>query len=113
MVQIVNGEANPDDTDTASLATRIVGRMYPTTGSNGQRIPSTAAGIRNFWRWFNGVQQKRVDGKTGKNDRGNQGADNGVADSWTRDNQGRPRVFYHGTADDFSTFDLYHPNRKD
>ena len=24
-----------------------------------------------------------------------------------------PRVFYHRTADDFSTFNLYHQNRKD
>jgi len=54
-----------------------------------------------------------MDGKTGENDRGNQGADNGAADSWTRDNQGRPRIFYHGTPDDFSAFDLDRKNRKD
>jgi hypothetical protein len=91
----------------------VDGRMYPTTDSNGQRIHSTDAGIRNFWRWFNGVQQERVDGNKGDNDRGNQGEDYETPGSWTRDNRGRPRVFYHGTADDFSTFDLYHRNRKD
>jgi hypothetical protein len=91
----------------------VDGKMYPTTDSTGQRIHSTDAGIRNFWRWFNGFQPKRVAGNEGDNGKGNQGEDNGVAGSWTRDNRGRPRVFYHGTADDFSAFDLRHPNRKD
>ena len=61
------------------------------------------------------VQPKRVAGKDGQGatDRGNNRTDKGAAGSWTRDNQGRPRVFYHGTADDFSTFDLYQQNRKD
>lgn len=54
-----------------------------------------------------------MDGKTRENNGGNNGADNGIADSWTRNHAGRLRVFYHGTADDFSTFDLNHQNRKD
>ncbi|MBA4143999.1 MAG: hypothetical protein H0X43_13715 [Nitrosospira sp.] len=87
--------------------------MYTTSEVTGQLTTPTDEGIKNFWRWFNGVQQKGKDGKKGANDRGNNRADNGAARSWTRDHAGRPRVFYHGTADGFSTFDLYHKNRKD
>ena len=100
-----------------NLSDRAVvdGKMHLTTTSTGARIHPTDEGIRNFWRWFNGVQPKRVAGKDGqrKIDRGNHGADNGAAGSWTRDSRGRPQVFYHGTGDDFSTFNLYHQNRKD
>ena len=89
----------------------------PTTNSNGQLIYPTEEGIRNFWRWFDGVRSRGVAEEVG------QGADDGGVDGvgngdtagrrYALDEQGQPRVFYHGTRDSFDIFDLDHPNRKD
>lgn len=52
----------------------------PTTNSNGQPIAASEEGLRNFWRWF--------------------------GDSQVVDNEGRPRVVYHGSpVGDLTEFD--------
>lgn len=58
----------------------IDGKERPTRNSNGGLIHPTEEGIRNFWEWFGG--------------------------SKTTDGQGRPLVVYHGTQQDFTTFDV-------
>ena len=94
--------------------TAVDGKMYPTANSLGQRIHPTDEGIKNFWRWFNGFRQRGLDEKDGQGENGrrDQGADSGAA-GLTRDSRGRPRVYFHGTTEKFSVFDLDHPERKD
>lgn len=60
----------------------VDGRMRPTTNANGQQIATSRAGVEAFWRWF--------------------GA------SVTVDENGRPKVFYHGTSkdQDFKKFNV-------
>jgi hypothetical protein len=57
----------------------VDGVRRPTTNSNGRPIAATEEGVRNFWRWF--------------------------GDSKVVDDQGRPLVVYHGTTEDFASFD--------
>ncbi|MDC7704060.1 ADP-ribosyltransferase-containing protein [Vogesella indigofera] len=59
-----------------------------------------------------------ANGETRQNRRGTAGADEGGANGsrevpYGLGRMGRPRVFYHGTRDDITAFDLNHPNRKD
>ena len=56
----------------------INGVDRPTTNSNGKPIAQDEDGVRRFWEWF--------------------------GSSAVVDEQGRPRVVYHGTAADFSVF---------
>ena len=83
-----------------------------------------------FKRWY-GDWQNAADGQgaRGLQGRAGQGADAGgkqrrsapvlpaaarfAAEHGPVDGAGRVAVWHHGTADDFSTFDLSHPNRKD
>jgi len=58
----------------------VDGVERPTLNSEGKRIHPTEEGIRNFYRWFK--------------------------DSKAVDEQGRPRVHYHGTVHDFSEFKM-------
>lgn len=58
----------------------VDGTDRPTTNSKGQPIHPTEEGVRNFYKWF--------------------------GDSKVVDEQGRPLVVYHGTAKDFTEFDL-------
>lgn len=90
----------------------VDGIERPTQNSNGQPIYNTAEGIRNFWRWYDGVRSEGLGKKNenGARPGGTYGADNGITGL---DERGRPRVFYHGTSDSFDSFDLEHANRKD
>lgn len=56
----------------------VDGVMRPALNSAGRRIHPTEEGVENFWRWF--------------------------GNSKTTDEQGRPLVVYHGTANDFDAF---------
>lgn len=56
----------------------VDGVARPRTDSSGQPIAATDEALRNFWRWF--------------------------GDSKVVDEQGRPLVVYHGTAEDFDAF---------
>ena len=88
----------------------------PTTNTEGRPIHYTEAGIRNFWRWIDGLQRERMARTTEPYEKRGRLAQNDRRDSPARyffDEQGRPRVFYHGTAEDIAAFDLDHPNRKD
>ena len=58
----------------------VDGVTRPAKNSNGKPIAQTEEGLRNFWRWF--------------------------GDSRVVDSEGRPLVVYHGTAKDFTEFDL-------
>jgi len=52
--------------------------------------------------------------RSGENARGLRATAQGLAQQpYGLDEQGRPRIFLHGTASDFSTFDFEHPQRKD
>jgi hypothetical protein len=95
----------------------VDGTERPTTNSEGKLIHATRQGIYSFWRWYDS-HGRRVDSATTE-DKDN-GRDNGSSDDASRDGRGRgraveqePVVYYHGTSDDFSTFDINHPNRKD
>lgn len=57
----------------------IDGKDRSTTNSNGNPLAQTEEGVRNFYKWF--------------------------GDSRVVDEQGRPLVMYHGTNQDFDTFD--------
>lgn len=67
--------------EAKSLPERIDvdGKSRPTTNSLGQPIHTTEEKVRNFWRWF--------------------------GDSKVVDDQGRPKVVYHGTRSDIESFD--------
>jgi len=56
----------------------VDGVQRPTTNSNGQQIDDTEEKIRNFWKWF--------------------------GNSRMVDEQGRPKVYYHGTKNNFDAF---------
>lgn len=56
----------------------VDGKERPTTNSRGRPIAATKEGLENFWRWF--------------------------GESITMDKNGRPRVFFHGSRKDFSSF---------
>lgn len=73
----------PDGTTTVE----VDGVTRSALNSNGKPIHWSVEGIRNFWRWF--------------------------GESKVVDEQGRPVVVYHGTADSFDQFELDQPNRKD
>lgn len=90
----------------------VDGIERPTQNSNGRPIYNTAEGIRNFWRWYDGVRSEGLGKKNenGARPGGTYGADNGITGL---DERGRPRGFYHGTSDSFDSFDLEHANRKD
>ena len=75
-------QASPVESPSGATGNTIEvdGKMRPTTNSNGKPIAQTEEGLRNFWRWFAGSK---------------------VVDA-----EGRPLVVYHGTAKDFTKFDL-------
>ncbi len=86
----------------------------PTTNSEGLPIHYTEEGIRNFWRWIDGIQRAGVDSQgAASSRRGNAQGASETASRYLFDEQGRPRVFYHGTSDDVKAFNLTHRNRKD
>lgn len=60
--------------------TDVVGKKRPTKNSDGQPIAKSEPALRNFWNWF--------------------------GDSKVVDEQGRPLVVYHGTKEEFDTFDI-------
>jgi len=99
----------------------IDGIERPAVNSEGRPIHESTAGIVNFWRWFDGFQRGRVGGKAvagayaGGNRRGVRfdSADGRRGREVGLDDRGRPRVFFHGTAEAIDAFDLDHPNRKD
>ncbi len=98
----------------------VDGAQRPAQNSNGKPIHSSDEGIRNFWRWHDGGDErgrnKPILGEDGISDiNGGDAPDregNGRALS-TLDSSGRPRVYHHGTADDFGVLDTDHTNRKD
>lgn len=68
----------------------------------------------NFKRWYSGVygktaQRNDVGGDAGQLAPGSVGSQR----SGPVDSAGNPIVFYHGTRDDITAFDINHPNRKD
>ncbi len=87
----------------------------PTTNSNGKPIHPTEEGIRNFWRWIDGLQRERLDRQSeGSEEHGrSQSPDSGISNRFIFDDQGRPRVFYHGTNADIESFDLDHSGKWD
>lgn len=64
--------------ETSPATIEVDGVERPTTNSDGKPIHPTEKGIRNFWEWF--------------------------GDSKVVDEQGRPKVVYHGTGKDFEEF---------
>ena len=56
----------------------VDGVQRPTVNSNGQQIDDTEEKIRNFWKWF--------------------------GNSRMVDEHGRPKVYYHGTKNNFDAF---------
>ncbi|WP_320056047.1 hypothetical protein [Desulfuromonas thiophila] len=116
------------ENDADILATLVVdGLERPTNNSKGRPIHATEEGTRNFWRWFDrtGAAQRGRDvvrqrglaaqDGAGQDDAGDHGAAVGVAGAAEVgiNGSGQPIVYYHGTKDDFSAFDLEHGNRKD
>lgn len=93
----------------------VDGVERPAMNSNGQPIHPTEEGIRNFWRWHDGLQRERLDRARQRGGRyaGSKQADSGVSSRFLFDEQGRPRVFYHGTNADIVSFDLDHPEKWD
>jgi hypothetical protein len=86
----VTGEAPSGETVLQQERTIQVdgGARRPITDSTGKPVGRTFKEQQNFWRW--------------------------AKDTKVVDEKGRPRVLYHGTADDIvPAFDLDHPNRKD
>jgi hypothetical protein len=69
------------------LESRPPVQAIPDIDSTGKPVHSTPEGRENFKRWFVGSTQTNE--------------------------QGQPTELYHGTADDFDTFELASPNRKD
>ena len=66
--------------------------------------------------WFNGFQNQVLErqARRGEYARGLRTTTQGLAQQpFGLDVQGRPRIFLHGTASDFSTFDFEHPQRQD
>lgn len=63
----------------------VNGKSRPTRNSNGQLIHPTIEGIEKFWEWF--------------------------GDSKVVDAEGKPMVVYHGTRDEFDTFNTSGINR--
>lgn len=61
-----------------STEVEVDGVMRPALNSEGRPIHDTVEAVQNFWRWF--------------------------GDSKVVDEQGRPMVVYHGTPEDFDTF---------
>ena len=83
----------------------------PTTNSNGKPIHPTEQGVVNFWKWIDGLDRERLDRQNVESDNGLgvSGADNGASRrSAIFDEQGRPRVFYHGTNANIESFNLDH-----
>ena len=58
----------------------VDGATRSTTNSEGQLLAKDEEGVRNFWRWF--------------------------GDSKIVDAEGRPKVMYHGSPNDFEVFDF-------
>jgi len=84
--------------------------------ANNKPIYSTKEGIANFWEWFNGFRDQALERPAagGENARGLRATTARPAGQpYGLDDQGRPKIFLHGTASDFSTFDFEHAQRKD
>lgn len=60
--------------------TDVIGKKRTVYNSNGERIAKSEPALRNFWNWF--------------------------GDSKVVDEDGRPLVVYHGTKEEFDTFDI-------
>ena len=87
----------------------------PSVDANGRPLHYTDEGVANFWRWFDGVGRKSLEGESaaGQDRTGVNRTGEGNPERFATDGAGRPRNYFHGTADDFHEFDLEHPNRKD
>ena len=100
-----------------SATINVDGVDRPTMNSRGRPIHYTEAGIVNFWRWFDDFQRRELDQEGEKSDHGGRtprsGERNPAGGRGGIDEQGRPRVFFHGTADNIRYFDLDHKNKKD
>lgn len=105
-------DATPDLPETIL----VDGVNRPTMSAEGRPIHYTENGVRNFWRWIDGLQRERVARATEPNEEWGGFAQDDRRDSPSRyffDEQGRPRIFYHGTDTSIEAFDLDHPARKD
>lgn len=70
-------EVNPEYTGETIEVNGVERTVY---NSNGERIAKSEPALRNFWNWF--------------------------GDSKVVDEDGRPLVVYHGTKEEFDTFDI-------
>lgn len=77
--QQVQGKASPAYSSSAEKTVEVDGVRRPIENAKGQLIAEDMHKQMAFWRWFK--------------------------DSAVKDEQGRPLVVYHGTADDFAVFD--------
>lgn len=95
----------------------VDGVERPAVNADGKPIHYTEEGIRNFWRWIDGTNEQRLAGKAeqGANATGVSGSTerNPAVAKYLFDEQGRPRVFLHGTTADIAAFDLDHKGRLD
>ncbi|MDE1545915.1 hypothetical protein PTW32_10835 [Dechloromonas agitata] len=95
----------------------VDGVERPALNSNGKPIAPTEEGLRNFWRWMNETNERRLARTTGQGEdqRGihRPAERNPAVSRFLFDDAGRPRVFFHGTASDFASFDLDHAGRLD
>ncbi len=73
-----NGIEEPKTPIGDTKTVMVDGKERTVFNSEGRPIHPTEEGVRNFWRWF--------------------------GDSKVVDEQGRPKVMYHGTKSDFDTF---------
>lgn len=98
----------------------VDGVERPAQNSEGQPIHWSVEGVRNFWRWADGIRSSGLGEKAGsgkdhgrihRDSNGTAVAGRGVGPTF--DAHGRPIVFVHGTRDDITAFDLNHGNRKD
>lgn len=72
------------DRDSSVRLIKVETVVRPTKNSDGQPIAKSEPALRNFWNWF--------------------------GDSKVVDEDGRPLVVYHGTEDEFDTFDIEKSN---
>lgn len=92
----------------AQKEVQVDGVVRLTTDSSGRQLHYTEEGVKNFWRWFDG---RGLDGKSraGKDGAGIEGSD--LGSRCASDENGQPRIFYHGTDTDISAFDTEHPGK--
>lgn len=99
----------------------VNGKQRPTTNSEGNPIHSTLEGVKNFWEWFDGNDERRrsqVD-KANASSELNGGSDAGAYGRAARtkshgiSEDGTPRPYFHGTNVEFETFEVGHKDQKD